>query len=33
MTTATMTPADIADELVSLLTEDKEKLNGTKDIV
>jgi hypothetical protein len=33
MTTATMTPADIADELVSLLTEDKEKLNDTKDIV
>ena len=32
MTTATMTPADIADELVSLLTEDKEKLNDTKDI-
>ena len=27
MTTATMTPADIADELVSLLTEEKERLN------
>lgn len=27
MTTATMTPADIADELVSLLTEEKEHLN------
>lgn len=33
MTTATMTPADIADELVSLLTEDKEQLNDTKDII
>lgn len=31
MTTATMTPADIADELVSLLTEDKEQLNDRKD--
>lgn len=29
MTTASMTPADIADELVSLLTEEREQLNDT----
>ena len=30
MTTASMTPADIADELVSLLMEEKEQLNNTE---
>jgi len=32
MTTATMTPADIADELVSLLTEEKERLNEAENL-